>query len=104
MNNRKAYIVAITNYRFYYRLSKNFAEVVKMNLTTIQVREETRKKLEMKKAHPRESYDSVIQSILESESTPSMEEMFRIGDSLKQKRHYTTEEIIKLSHELREKR
>lgn len=75
-----------------------------MNLTTIQVKEETRKKLEMKKAHPRESYDAVLQRMLEADNIPSMEEMFRKADSMKQKRECTTEEIVKLTHELREKR
>lgn len=75
-----------------------------MNLTTIQVREETRKQLEGKKAHPRESYDAVLQRMLEADNIPSMEEMFRKADSMKQKREYTTEEIVKLTHELREKR
>lgn len=75
-----------------------------MNLTTIQLKEETRKKLEVKKLHPRESYDAVLQRMLEADSIPSMEEMFRKADSMKQKREYTTEEIVKLTHELREKR
>ena len=75
-----------------------------MNLTTIQVREETRKQLERKKTHQRESYDAVLQRMLEADNIPSMEEMFRKADSMKQKREYTTEEIVKLTHELREKR
>ena len=75
-----------------------------VNLTTIQVREETRKKLAMKKAHPRESYDAVLQRILEAEDIPSMEDMFRRSDSVKQTRRYSTEEVIKLSHDLRAKR
>ena len=75
-----------------------------MNLTTIQIREETRKKLAMKKVHPRESYDAVLQRMFEADSIPSMKEMFRIGDSIKQKRRYSTEEVVKLTHELRAKR
>ena len=75
-----------------------------MNLTTIQIREETRKKLAMKKVHPRESYDAVLQRMFESESIPSMAEMFRRSDSVKQTRQYSTEEVIKLSHDLRTKR
>ncbi|HLD96952.1 MAG TPA: hypothetical protein VI934_01265 [Candidatus Nanoarchaeia archaeon] len=75
-----------------------------MKLTTIQVSEETRKKLESKKAHPRESYNEVIMKILENEEIPSMEEMFRKGDSIKQSRQYSTEEIIELSHALRARR
>ena len=75
-----------------------------MNLTTIQIREETRKKLERKKSTQRESYDSVLQRMLESEDTPSMEEMFRVGDSMKQKGRYSTEEVVRLAHELRSRR
>lgn len=75
--------------------------MVKVNLTTIQVREETRKKLEMKKAHPRESYDAVLQRMLENEATPSLEEVFRIGDKIKQKKIYTTEEVVAMTHKLR---
>ena len=78
--------------------------MIKLKLTSIQVYEDTKKKLEHKKAHPRESYDSVLKRMLESESIPSMEDMFRIGDKLKQKRKYTTEEIIEISHQLRGKR
>jgi len=64
----------------------------------------TKKKLESKKLHPRESYDSVIKRILESENIPTMESMFRQGDNLKEKKRYTTKEIIDLSHELREQK
>lgn len=64
----------------------------------------TKKKLESKKLHPRESYDSVIKRILESENIPTMESMFRQGDNLKEKKKYTTKEIIDLSHELREQK
>lgn len=75
-----------------------------MTLTTIQVREETRKQLERKKAHLRESYDAVLQRMLEADDMPSMEEIFRIGDNMKQKRRYSTEEVVRLTHELRSKR
>ena len=75
-----------------------------VNLTTIQVREETRKKLALKKAHPRESYEAMLQRILEADSIPSMEDMFRRSDSVKQTHKYSTEEVIKLSHDLRTKR
>ena len=71
-----------------------------MKLTTVQLYEDTKKKLEMKKTHPRESYDSVIRRVIESEEIPSMEEMFEKGDKIKQRRSYSTKEIIKLSHEL----
>ena len=74
-----------------------------MKLTTIQLHEDTKKKIETKKSHPRESYDSVLRRMLEKEEIPSMEEMFKHGDKIKQAKH-ATEEIIKMSHELRGKR
>ena len=69
--------------------------------TTIQISEETRKKLEQKKIHPRESYDAVLRRVFAFEEVPSLQEMFRYTDTLKQKRKYTTEEIIVMSHSLR---
>lgn len=72
-----------------------------MKLTSIQLYEDTKGKLEDRKIHPRESYDSVLKRMLENEELPSMEEMFKIGDRLKQKRKYSTKEVINLSHELR---
>lgn len=75
-----------------------------MKLTTIQLYEETKKKLEEKKAHPRESYDSLLRRMLESETIPSMEQMFKAGDKLQQKRGYSTEEVIELTHKLRLKK
>lgn len=74
-----------------------------MKLTTIQLYEDTKKKLGSKKMHPRESYDSVLRKLLEKEEIPSMEEMFKHGDKIKQAKH-TTEGIIEISHELRGKR
>src|SRR3989338_8037118 len=44
-----------------------------------------------------------IRRVLKNEKLPSMEEMFRIGDNLKQKKKYSTEEVIELSHRLRGK-
>ena len=76
---------------------------VKLKLSSIQLYEDTKKKLGNKKIHPRESYDTVIKRILEQEKLPSMEEMFMIGDKLKQKKNYTTKEVITISHELRGK-
>lgn len=78
--------------------------MIKLKLTSIQLYEETKKKLEEKKIYPRESYDSVIKRILESENIPTMEEMFKIGDKIKQNKVYSTKEIIEISHELRRKR
>ena len=75
-----------------------------MKLTSIQVYEDTKEKLEDKKMHPRESYDSVLKRVLENENLPSMEEMFGIGDKIKQKKKYTTKEVIEVSHRLRKRR
>ena len=75
-----------------------------MKLTTIQLHEDTKERLEDKKTHPRESYDSVLKRILENEKLPSMEEMFRQVDKIKQKRKYSTQEVIEISHSLRAKR
>ena len=75
-----------------------------MKLTSIQVHGDTKEKLEDKKMHPRESYDSVLKRVLENENLPSMEEMFRQVDKIKQKKKYTTKEIIEISHSLRAKR
>ena len=74
-----------------------------MKLSSIQLHEDTKEKLENKKIHPRESYDSVLRRILENEKIPSIEEMFRQGDKLKQNKKYATKEIIEMSHELRGK-
>ena len=74
-----------------------------MKLTTIQLDEGTKNKLENKKIHPRESYDSVLKRILDNERLPSMEEMFQKSDKIKQKKKYTTSEIIEISHGLRAK-
>ena len=78
--------------------------MIKLKLTSIQLYESTKKKLENKKAHPRESYDSVLRRILEKEDIPSMEDMFRQGDKINQTKKYTTEDIIEISHEFRRKR
>ena len=75
-----------------------------VKMTTIQIRQDTKKRIERKKRHPRESYDSVIRRMLEEENVPSLEEIFRMGDNIKQDKIYTTEEVIKMSHELRERR
>lgn len=75
-----------------------------MKITTIQLYEETKKKLNSKKEYPKESYDSVIKRMIEKESLPSMDEMFKIGDKINQKELYTTKKIIELTHQLRGKR
>ncbi|MEK6962811.1 MAG: hypothetical protein AABX70_00180 [Nanoarchaeota archaeon] len=69
-----------------------------MNLTTIQLRQDTKKKLEQKKLHPRESYDAVIQRALDTDNILSLEEAFRQSDQVKLKRKYSTEEVIALTH------
>ncbi|MBI2523346.1 NAD(P)H-hydrate dehydratase [Candidatus Woesearchaeota archaeon] len=43
-----------------------------------------------------------VKRVLEHEKLPSMEEMFRQCDRIKQKKKYTTEEVIEMSHGLRE--
>ncbi|MDP7115689.1 MAG: hypothetical protein QF632_03115 [Candidatus Woesearchaeota archaeon] len=72
-----------------------------MKLTSIQLHDTTKKKLEQMKKHPKESFDAVVNRIIEMDDTPSMEEMFRRGDAIKQKKIYSTEEIIKLTHRMR---
>ncbi len=74
-----------------------------MKITTIQLYEDTKKRLNQMKDHQNESYDSVLKRIMEDKQVPSMQEMFDIGDAIKQKKKYTTNEIIKISHELRGK-
>jgi len=74
-----------------------------VKMTTIQLRQNTKKRIEKRKKHPRESYDSVISRMLE-EDIPSMEEVFAECDKIKQDKTYSTEEIIKMSHELRRRR
>ena len=74
-----------------------------MKLTTIQLDEDTREKLEDRKTHPRESYDSVLKRILENEKLPSMEELFKQADEIKQRKKYTTKGTIEISHGLRAK-
>ena len=75
-----------------------------MKSTTIQVKVDTKKKLEGKKLHPREDYDSVLRRLLEAEEIPSLEEMFREADKLRQKKLYPTKEVVEITHELRAKR
>ena len=75
--------------------------MIQLKLTSIQLHEETKKKLESKKIHHRESYESVINRVLESDDVPSMEDMFKMGSNIKQKRKYSTKEIIGLTHRLR---
>ena len=74
-----------------------------MKLTSIQISMETKKKLDQKKIHPRESYESVIIRTLEEGDIPDIMEMFKLSDKIKEKKKYSTDEVIKLSHEWRNK-
>ncbi len=71
-------------------------------LTTIQLREETRKQLEQRKQNPKESYDAVIQRMIDFEDVPTMEEMFKRADNMKMDKEYTPQEIVKMIKDLRE--
>ena len=74
-----------------------------MKLTTIQLYEGTKNKLEQKKLTPRESYDQVINRILEQEEIPTLDEAFRMCDELKQTRRYSTKDVLELSHGWRDR-
>ena len=75
-----------------------------MKITTIQLYDDTKKKLSQMKEHPNESYDSVLKRIIEQEDIPDMHEMFKKCDAMKQKKSYSREEVVRISHELRDKR
>jgi len=77
--------------------------VINLKLTSIQLYEETKKKLEIKKKYPRESYDSVLKRMLEEEKIPSMEGMFRQADQIKGQKKYTTKELLNMIHARRGK-
>ncbi|HLC86321.1 MAG TPA: hypothetical protein VJG30_03485 [Candidatus Nanoarchaeia archaeon] len=70
-------------------------------MTTIQLTEETKKKLDSKKIHPRESYEEVINRVLEEDDILTLEEAFKLGDKIKQDKIYSTQEIIDLIHKNR---
>ncbi len=72
-----------------------------MKITTIQIYEDTRKMLAQKKKAG-ESFDTVIRRMLELEDVPSMEEMFREADKIKQERVYSTGEVVRMIRKLRE--
>ena len=78
-------------------------KVIKMKLTSIQLYDDTKKKLERKKVHERDTYDSVIKRMLEEEDIPSMEDMFRQADKIKEQKKYTTKELLELIHARRGK-
>ncbi len=75
-----------------------------MKITTIQLYENTKRRLSQKKEHPNESYDSVLKRMLEDEEIPDINEMYRKCDEMKEKKKFSTRQVIKLSHELRHKR
>ncbi|MBI2653069.1 hypothetical protein HYX00_06390 [Candidatus Woesearchaeota archaeon] len=75
-----------------------------MKITTIQLYEDTKRKLNQIKEYPSESYDSVLKRVLDTKEIPSMEEMFKRGDEIVEGKKYTTNQIIKMSHELRNRR
>jgi predicted CopG family antitoxin len=75
--------------------------VKRMKITSIQVCEDTRKKLEGKKLYARESYNDVIERIMEDEDTPSMEEMFKRAEKMKMEK-YSTKDVVRIIRELRE--
>lgn len=77
--------------------------MIKLKLTSIQLYEETKKKLERKKTTPRETYDSVIKRMLEEEEIPSMVEVFREADKIKDQKKYTTKELVRMIHARRGK-
>lgn len=77
---------------------------LKSKWTSVQLYQETKRRLEKKKLHRQESYDAVIRRILERDTLPSMEEMFQEGDFLKEKKGCSTEEVIVLSHQVRGKK
>ena len=72
-----------------------------MKMTSIQLTEETKKKLDSKKIHPRESYEEVINRVLEEDDILTLEEAFKLGDKIKQDKIYSTQEIIDLIHKNR---
>ncbi|MAG48085.1 hypothetical protein CL617_05765 [archaeon] len=76
----------------------------KDKITSIQLHENTKDRLKNKKEYKEESYDSVVKKLLNMEDFPSMEEMFKESDKIKQEKIYTTKEVIELSHRLRGKR
>jgi hydrogenase maturation factor HypE len=76
--------------------------VKKMKITSIQLYEDTKRQLEKKKLHHRESYDEVIKRLIGDDSNPSMEEMFRRSDRLSQDREYKTEEVVEMIRKARE--
>ena len=77
--------------------------MIKLKLTSIQLYEDTKKKLEHKKVHPRESYDSVLKRMLEEEDIPSLDEMFRQADKIKDQKKYTTKDLLEIIHARRGK-
>lgn len=72
-----------------------------MKTTTIQIHEETRKGLELRKKHARESYNAVLQRMLSHEAIPSMEQVVEMGKAIRESKRYSTDEVVALIHRSR---
>jgi len=75
-----------------------------MKMTSIQLTEETKKKLDNKKVHPRESYEEVIKRVLDDDDILTLEEAFKLSDSIKQDKIYSSQEVVDLIHKNRLKK
>jgi predicted CopG family antitoxin len=75
-----------------------------MKMTTIQIEEKLKKELDKRKTHPRESYNDVLKRMLEDEEVFTLEDAFKLADSVKEQKKYSTKEVIELTHELRKRR
>ena len=81
-----------------------------MVMVTLDIPKDINKKIEHFKIdnNLKDKRDAILLALRKSmdqeDDAPSMEEMFRIADSIKQKRRYATKEAIALSHALRRKR
>ncbi|HLD43253.1 MAG TPA: hypothetical protein VJB08_04690 [Candidatus Nanoarchaeia archaeon] len=81
-----------------------------MVMVTLDIPKDINKKIEHFKIdnNLKDKRDAILLALRKSmdqeDDAPSMEEMFRIADSIKQKRRYSTKEAIALSHALRRKR
>lgn len=66
-------------------------------VTTIQLDEEVKKKLEMMKIHPRETYNEVIKRLIESSEeefdVQTIKNIEKALEDVKKNRVYTTKEV-----------
>lgn len=74
-----------------------------MKQTTIQINEGIRKELEMRKLHPRESYNAVLGRMLETEQLPTLEQAFSLAEALKEPLKFSTKDVVGLIHKQRGK-